>query len=274
MPRTHGDGGYVAAARENNQYLGRLKLIAGFSLSLQEGEQLIPFRMQRVIAFVALLGRPSRLSVAGQLWSNVGDERALGNLRAVLHRLQTSCPEVICGAGGALWLNEFISIDVREVTSWALQLLSDGAGNEEDLHPPSDAYSGELLPGWYEDWVLLEQEQFRQLRLHALEALADRLADRGCFGEALYAAHCALRADPLRESAHRAIIRIHIAEGNLVEAARRYRDYREFLWAEVGAEPTALMRGLTDELPEVGHLFQPGSPVTARRAGNADVTFM
>jgi DNA-binding SARP family transcriptional activator len=264
----------VSAARDNNQYLGSLKLLAGFSLSLRGGEQLIPFRMQRLIALVALLGRPSRLSVAGQLWSNVSDARALGNLRAVLHRLQASCPDVICSAGGALWVNEFIWVDVREVTSWALRLLSGDAGTEEELHPPSDAYSGELLPGWYEDWVLLEQEQFRQLRLHALEALADRLAGCGCFGEALYAAHCALRADPLRESAHRAIIRIHIAEGNLVEAARRYRNYRELLWTEVGAEPTPLMRGLTDGLPEVGHLSQPGSPLTARREGNTDVTFM
>ena len=38
---------------------------------------------------------------------------------------------------------------------------------------------GELLPDWYDDWVLLERERFRQLRLHALDALCDDLTRAG-----------------------------------------------------------------------------------------------
>jgi hypothetical protein len=40
-----------------------------------------------------------------------------------------------------------------------------------------------LLPGWYDDWVLIEAQIWRQLRMHALEALALRLADVGRWGE-------------------------------------------------------------------------------------------
>jgi len=61
--------------------------------------------------------------------------------------------------------------------------------------------SADLLPDWYDDWVLLEAEDWRQLRLHALEALAGRLIALGRWGEAANAAGAAVRAEPLRESA-------------------------------------------------------------------------
>jgi hypothetical protein len=67
--------------------------------------------------------------------------------------------------------------------------------------------SADLLPGWYDDWVLSEAEDWRQLRLHALEALADRLTATGRWGEAADAAGAAVRAEPLRESANAALIR-------------------------------------------------------------------
>jgi hypothetical protein len=72
---------------------------------------------------------------------------------------------------------------------------------------------GELLPGWYEDWVLVERKRLRQLRMHALEALAEKLTEAGRYGVAMPAAYAAVRADPVRESAHRAVVRVHLAEG-------------------------------------------------------------
>ena len=44
--------------------------------------------------------------------------------------------------------------------------------------------AGDLLPGWYDEWVVAEREHFRQLRLHALEELCEELTDEGGFGEA------------------------------------------------------------------------------------------
>ncbi|MFG2332840.1 hypothetical protein ACGFMM_24880 [Streptomyces sp. NPDC048604] len=58
---------------------------------------------------------------------------------------------------------------------------------------------GELLPGWYEAWALLEREQ-----LHALDALADRLTRQGSPAPALEAALASVRIEPLRGCAHRA----------------------------------------------------------------------
>ena len=61
---------------------------------------------------------------------------------------------------------------------------------------------------------------------------------RGHYVEALDAALAAVRSDPLRESARRLILRIHLAEGNQVEALRHFHSYRALLAAELGIEPS------------------------------------
>jgi DNA-binding SARP family transcriptional activator len=105
-----------------------------------------------------------------------------------------------------------------------------------------------LLPDWDDDWVLLEAEDWRQLRLHALEAAAGRLAAAGRCGEAAGAAGAAVRADPLRESARASLIQVHLAEGNQSEAVREFARYQALLHADLGLEPTRRLRDLIDGL--------------------------
>src|SRR5262249_9511790 len=100
------------------------------------------------------------------------------------------------------------------------------------------------LPDWPDDWLIVERERLRQLRLHALERLAERWTAQGSYGLALEAAMAAIRADPLRESAHRAAIRVHLAEGNLSEALRQFERCRAVLLEEFGVEPTEATTGL------------------------------
>jgi DNA-binding SARP family transcriptional activator len=125
---------------------------------------------------------------------------------------------------------------------------------------------GELLPGWYDDWVLVERECLRQLRVHAFEALAGKFSAAARYGEAVEAAYAALRADPLRESAHRTVVRIHLAEGNLIEAVRAYQACRDLFADELGVTPTPEMSRLVRGLP--GSVVVPGT-FMARRGGVA-----
>ena len=94
--------------------------------------------------------------------------------------------------------------------------------------------------------MLLERERLHQLRLHALEALARKLAGERRFGEALEAAHSALRCEPLRESVLRVIVRIHLAEGNAVDALRHYERFADLLRRELGIEPSEQLTRLID----------------------------
>jgi DNA-binding SARP family transcriptional activator len=50
--------------------------------------------------------------------------------------------------------------------------------------------------------------------------------------------------EPLRETAHRVVIRAHAAEGNLVEAHRQYRRFEDLLQRELGVAPSADIRAL------------------------------
>ena len=95
----------------------------------------------------------------------------------------------------------------------------------------------DLLPGWYDDWALLERERIRQRLLHALEALSCQLVRAGRFAEAVEAAMMAVTAEPLRESAQRVLIQAHLAEGNWVEGRRTFEAYRDMLEHELGVQP-------------------------------------
>jgi DNA-binding SARP family transcriptional activator len=80
--------------------------------------------------------------------------------------------------------------------------------------------------------------------LHSLEVVATRLNLAGRHGEAVEAAYAAVRAEPLRESAHRILVRIHLAEGNVVEALRVFDQFRTLLADELGVSPTRQMTDL------------------------------
>jgi DNA-binding SARP family transcriptional activator len=95
--------------------------------------------------------------------------------------------------------------------------------------------------------VLVERERFHQLRLHALEAVCDRLITAGRYGEAIDAGLAAVAAEPLRESAHRVLIKAHLAEGNHGEADRQYQLCRHILRDELGVEPSNALRRLVSK---------------------------
>ena len=139
-----------------------------------------------------------------------------------------------------------LAVDVQELVARAEDLNSPAVGEDRGLDPSS--LSRDLLPDWYEDWVVLERERFRQLRLHGLEAQCRRLTETGRFGAAVQAGLAALAGEPLRESAHRNLIQAHLAEGNPGEAVRQYHLYRRLLAGELAIEPSAAIRELVRPL--------------------------
>jgi DNA-binding SARP family transcriptional activator len=99
---------------------------------------------------------------------------------------------------------------------------------------PEGVETLELLPGWYDDWVLVERERMRHRVLHALEALSRLLRSAGRCAEAVEVALMAVNAEPLRESAQRELLESHLAEGNWVEGRRSYQSYCDRLSRELG----------------------------------------
>jgi DNA-binding SARP family transcriptional activator len=104
---------------------------------------------------------------------------------------------------------------------------------------PSPVIDAELLPGWYDDWVLAVRDRLRMRVLHALEALGGLLRDAGRPREAVEAVQAAVLAEPLRESGQRALIEAHQAAGDWVAARRQFDAFRILLQREIGVEPSA-----------------------------------
>jgi hypothetical protein len=125
-------------------------------------------------------------------------------------------------------------VDMHVVEQWATRLIEGRAIPGDLAVPPSAPDALNLLPGFYEDWALMERERLRQRILHALEALSEGLAAAGRYADAIEAAMLATTAEPLRESAQRVLIKAHLAEGNLTEAHRSYRAYRDLIHRELG----------------------------------------
>ena len=199
----------------------------------------VPEGSKQLLAFVALRrGRVERRHAAGALWPLGGEDRAAGNLRSALWRLRRAGINVLVADKWSLALSADVLVDLHLTEQWATRLI-DGRATGGDLAvAPWTADALDLLPGCYDDWVLMARERLRQRILHALEALSERLAAAGRFADAIEAALLATGAEPLRESAQRALIKVHIAEGNLTEARRTYRAYHDLVHRELGVAPS------------------------------------
>ena len=200
---------------------------------------------QRLIIFLALHdGLLRRSHVAGALWPDVPSDRACANLRASIWRMPLICRTMIDLSAQHIQLATGVTVDFLAAVVLARRLIDRSKDcDENDLSEHARAeLSSELLPACYDDWVLVERERFRQLRLHALEVLCGRLTASKRYGEAIDAGLAAVCAEPLRESSHRVLINAHLAEGNNAEAHRQYELYRQITRAELGVEPSHSLR--------------------------------
>lgn len=203
---------------------------------------------QRLLVFLALHDRAmARVAVAGSMWPEVSDERAGISLRSALSRLDPETREAIMVASVGLGLADTVTVDYRVRQTMARRILR-GEFSPELLSQATAMLSEELLPDWYDDWVAAEAEDWRQLRVSALETLADVLVDQDRLAEAAGAARAAIKVDPLRESAHATLIRVHLAEGNQSEALRVFDRYSALLLSALNLGPTPHLIDLVESI--------------------------
>ena len=225
-----------------------LRLLDGFELVCAGSPVQLPLSAQRLLVFVALHDRPlQRTYVAGSLWLDSPEERAYANLRSALWRLHRCGVRVVRSFGQQLSLEPTVAVDLRRAEALARRTL-DGTGGEPDGEIETSLLRRDLLPDWYDEWIVLERERYRQLRLRALDALCERLTQAGRLDAALEVGLAAVAGEPLRESSHRAVIRAHRADGNAAEAIRQYRLCRRLLHEHLGVEPSGQMEDLMRSL--------------------------
>lgn len=193
-----------------------------------------------MLAFVALRGPATRDVLAGGLWPDTTQRQARSQLRNVLCALRTKAAGVVEETSNVVRLAPSVTVDLYRYRN----LARDAITGNESIHRMSleDVCGAELLPGFDDDWLELEQEKVRQLRLHALEAFSRQSLKMGMFGMALEAALTAVSLDPLRESAATAVIDVHLQEANFVEAQKWFTDFSGLMERELGVQPSTDLR--------------------------------
>jgi len=222
-----------------------LKLLGGFALEVAGAQVPLRLSARRLVAFLGLRGESPRSAVAVSLRPNVDQERGKASLRTAMWRLHCQVPGLVQDEQEGIALAGPISIDIKDLEQVAT--TTSGSGR---MPVGTETYAGDLLPGWYDEWVLCERERLRQVGLRALEAGASRLMEEGRWADALNVALEVIRLEPLRESAHRAVIAAHLAEDNFGEALRQYCLLSQLLEVDLGIRPSESTRALlSDRIP-------------------------
>lgn len=220
-----------------------LRLADAFEIWVDGREIRVPLSGQRLLAYLALARRQVyRVQCAGALWEYDTQEHANSNLRTTLWRLNRTCGGLVVREQDRLGLVERVEVDAGEPADLSHRLveaddLCDHAAMATIVSEP------ELLPTWSDAWIVIERERLRLLWLQALENTASELAPHRP-AAALLAAMAAARIEPLRESAWRLVVAINLQQGNVACAHRAYGTYRSTLAAELGVEPSVLMKKL------------------------------
>ena len=174
--------------------------------------------------------------------------RAHANLRATIWRARIPGAELVRGSATHIAIGSGVDIDYHAAIGRARALLEgrDKAGTPQE----TNQFALDLLPGWGEEWVQLERERLRQLRLHTLEACCYHCIAAGDTARAIDFGLAAVSSAPLRESAQRSLMSAHIAEGNHAEALSVLDAFRRQLWASCGLHPSTLMEELVAPPPQ------------------------
>jgi DNA-binding SARP family transcriptional activator len=223
----------------------RLWLLGGFELRLDGALLGLQPSMQRLVTLVALTTRGvSRQHAAFQLWPDTDEQRARANLRSTLWRLHKLPAKVVTATEERLHLADDVWVDTRD------GMAELAAGDSDVLGPdlPFQALDADLLPDWYDDWLVIERERLRQLRLRLLEERGRAALLAGDTGTAIQSGLAAVAIDPLRETSHRLVIEAHLVEGNAREALRQLDHFRSCAAGADGCPPSPVLESLVPQV--------------------------
>lgn len=220
----------------------RLEVLGGWNLSWRGTDLEVPLRMQRLIARLGVAGPALRPVLCGVLWPESSEPHALDSLRVTIHHIGRELPGVLSLRGATVGLAPGVVVDLEAERA----ALCAGDGTAVDVRD-SHAQAGplrpepELLPGWYEEWVLAEQHLLRDQRIRHHARHAQHLLDAGDRRGAVDAAARAQALDPLDEWAIEVLVRAHIGLGATCAARRALAAFRSELQGEFGrfASPLA-----------------------------------
>jgi DNA-binding SARP family transcriptional activator/pimeloyl-ACP methyl ester carboxylesterase len=202
-----------------------------------------------LLIYLAEAGGPVAREVAATLlWPETGEEAARARLRRTLHKVHVAFgSEVIAATGASLSLHSALSVEVDSQ-------VFEQACNFGPLDEAGDIYTGDFLAGFslpdcpeFEEWAFFRREALRSRLVQALERLIEAKIAGGEPRPAVVHATRLVGLDPLSESAHRHLIRAHLAAGDRAAAERQIEFCARLLREELGITPDPATLALVRE---------------------------
>lgn len=235
-----------------------LVLLGGFEARVAPPGRSLRLSLKKARAILAWLalapgGSRPRQTLTGLLWPEAGEAEARNSFRVTLSSLRTAlaAAQLRClHIDGDTVLLDLDMVDVDTVTF--RRLVEDGSSDA--LTEAIRVYRGELLDGLeldeapFEEWLVGEREQLRILALGVGEKMLAHQLRADADEAALASAIRLLSLDPLRESVHATVMRLHAKHGRFGPALRQYHACALALQRDLGVAPSPATRQLYEEI--------------------------
>jgi WD40 repeat protein/DNA-binding SARP family transcriptional activator len=226
----------------------QIRLLGQFDVRVDGKRVTIPTRAaQSLLAYLVLTAGTSqrRERLAGMLWPEVSDESARKNLRQELWRIRKAISTQQSAESDYLIADEFTIKFNREAEYWLDVAQMERADLDlQSLIAGLSLYQGELLPGFYEEWVTLERERIQAVFDARMEQLLQQLiaAERWIAVQEWGERWLALSG--VREPAYRALMLASGVHGDMAKVSSLYQRCTNELQQNLGVEPSPETRAL------------------------------
>jgi DNA-binding SARP family transcriptional activator len=201
------------------------------------------------------------------MWPDANESNARSNLRHALWRIRKALGEqtgqdyfsaddltLTFNAGPGYWIDAVVLAGKTGLASPTL---------EEQVA----AYQGELLPGFYDDWITVERERLQAAFENKIGTLIGRLSSEKHWPDVIEWAEHWIRFGTAPEPAYRALMIAHARLGHKAKAKETYQRCVEALQRELGLEPSEETQELYQQLMSTRPLAKPAmaAPAAAPR---------
>lgn len=252
----------------------QVHLLGQFDIRSDGKRITIPSRAaQSLFAFLILTAGTlhRREKIAGMFWPETSDESARRYLRQELWRIRKALSAV--APDEYLIGQEFTLTFDRESDYWLdITRLEKTELDAESLISNLSLYRGELLPGFYDDWIALERERVRTVFESKMRRLLELLVAAERWITVQEWAEKWLVFGDTPEPAYRALMLAYGARGDMAKVASIYQRCTDDLREQLGVEPSAETRALYDGLFKGAKTPHEFSPLRTRFTGTEEPT--
>jgi len=237
-------------------------------MRVSHGSEPVEDKMHRAVkgllAYLVLFRRVHAREVLLDLfWGEYSEVRARKCLNTALWRLRKALEPADVPRGTYLITTSTGKIGFNRRSNYCLDVAEFEKHTQKALAKPYNEltaveartlenalslYTGDLLEGFYDDWVLRERERLYSLELRSLAHLLKYHRHHKAYEKAIACGQKILDLDPLREGIHREMMRLYAANRQRTMAVRQYETCCRILDEDLSVGPMEETRLLHDQI--------------------------